>query len=50
MNFEYSEKYIALQEKLRLFIAKNIHPVQEEVEAFNYNPVNAWKKWQGLMP
>ncbi len=48
MNFEYSEKSIALQEKLKLFIAKNIHPVQEEVEAFNYNPVNAWKKWPGL--
>jgi acyl-CoA dehydrogenase len=48
MNFEYSEKSIALQEKLKLFIAKNIHPVQEEVEAFHYNPVNAWKKWPGL--
>jgi len=48
MNFEYSEKSIALQEKLKLFIAKNIHPVQEEVEAFNYNPINAWKKWPGL--
>jgi len=48
MNFEYSEKSIALQEKLKLFIAKNIHPVQEEVEAFNYDPSNAWKKWPGL--
>ena len=48
MNFEYSEKSIALQEKLKFFIAKNIHPVQEEVEAFHYNPVNAWKKWPGL--
>ena len=48
MNFEYSEKSIALQEKLKLFITKNIHPVQEEVEAFHYNPVNAWKKWPGL--
>ncbi len=48
MNFEYSEKSIALQEKLKLFIAKNIIPVQEEVEAFNYNPINAWKKWPGL--
>jgi acyl-CoA dehydrogenase len=48
MNFEYSEKSIALQERLKLFIAKNIYPVQEEVEAFNYNPSNAWKKWPGL--
>ncbi|MBT8302258.1 MAG: acyl-CoA dehydrogenase family protein [Maribacter sp.] len=48
MNFEYSEKSIALQEKLKLFIAKNIHPVQKEVEAFHYDPLNAWKKWPGL--
>ncbi|MGB5498127.1 MAG: acyl-CoA dehydrogenase family protein, partial [Maribacter sp.] len=48
MNFEYSERSIALQEKLKLFIAKNIIPVQEEVEVFNYNPTNAWKKWPGL--
>jgi acyl-CoA dehydrogenase len=48
MNFEYSEKSIALQERLKLFIAKNIHPVQEEVEAFHSDPSNAWKKWPGL--
>ncbi|MCK5442126.1 MAG: acyl-CoA dehydrogenase family protein [Maribacter sp.] len=48
MNFEYSEKSISLQERLKLFIAKNIHPVQEEVEAFHSDPSNAWKKWPGL--
>ena len=48
MNFEYSEKSIALQERLKLFIAQNIHPVQEEVEAFHSGPTNAWKKWPGL--
>lgn len=48
MNFEYSEKSIALQERLKLFIAKNIHPVQEEVETFHSDPTNAWKKWPGL--
>lgn len=48
MNFEYSEKSIVLQERLKLFIAQNIHPVQEEVETFHSNPANAWKKWPGL--
>lgn len=47
MNFEYSERSIALQERLKLFIAQNIHPVQEEVEAFHSDPTNAWKKWPG---
>ncbi|MFK5971652.1 MAG: acyl-CoA dehydrogenase family protein, partial [Flavobacteriaceae bacterium] len=48
MNFEYSEKSIALQEKLKRFIAKNIHSVEEEVTTFHRDPVNAWKKWGGL--
>ncbi len=48
MNFEYSEKSIALQEKLKQFIAQHIEPVEAEVEAFNRDPANAWKKWPGL--
>lgn len=48
MNFEYSEKSIVLQEKLKHFIATNLTPVEAEVEAFNKNPANAWVKWPGL--
>ncbi len=48
MDFEYSDKSKALQEKLGQFIAKNILPVQEEVEAFHADPTNAWQKWPGL--
>ncbi len=48
MNFEYSEKSIALQEKLKGFIAENLKPVEEEVVAFHNNPANLWKKWPGL--
>ncbi len=48
MNFEYSEKSLALQKKLKLFMATHILPVQEEVEAFHKDPANAWKKWPGL--
>lgn len=48
MNFEYSEKSRALQEKLKQFIADNIIPVEAEVEEFHRNPGNAWTKWPGL--
>ena len=48
MDFEYSEKSVLLQEKLKRFMDKNIHPVSGEVEAFHRDPANAWKKWPGL--
>ena len=48
MNFEYTEKSKSLQEKLKQFIVKYIAPVEEEVEMFHRDPVNAWKKWPGL--
>jgi len=50
MNFEYSEKSIAFREKLRQFIARNILPIQEEVESFHRDPDNIWKRWPGLDP
>lgn len=48
MNFEYSEKSLALQEKLKQFIAIHVAPMEEEVVTFNRDPANAWKKWPGL--
>jgi len=48
MNFEYSEKSLVLQERLKTFIAANILPNEKEVKEFLYNPANAWKKWPGL--
>ena len=48
MNFEHSDKAIALQEKLKQFIAENLAPVEHEVETFHSDPANAWKKWPGL--
>lgn len=48
MNFQHSEKSIALQKQLKRFIAEHIHPIQEEVQAFHLDPSNAWKKWPGL--
>ncbi|MDT0539264.1 acyl-CoA dehydrogenase family protein [Croceitalea sp. P059] len=48
MNFDYSEKSITLQKKLKVFFDTHISPIEKEVEAFNHDPENAWKKWQGL--
>lgn len=48
MNFEYTEKSVLLQEKLKAFMAKNILPVEQEVYAFHLNPTNRWKRWPGL--
>ena len=48
MNFQYTEKSLALQKKLKQFIAEHINPVEKEVETFHRDPANAWKKWPGL--
>lgn len=47
MNFEYSEKSLELQEKLKQFFKAHIEPIAEEVEAFHSNPSNMWKRWPG---
>lgn len=48
MDFDYSEKSIALQEKLNTFFETHVYPIEKEVEKFIKNPDNAWKKWPGL--
>ena len=48
MNFDYSEKSISLQQKLKDFMDTHVLPVEREVELFNKNPDNAWKRWPGL--
>ncbi|AXT49347.1 acyl-CoA dehydrogenase [Aquimarina sp. BL5] len=48
MNFEYSEKIIELQQKLTTFFEEYIIPVEEEVNAFIYNPDNRWTPWPGM--
>jgi acyl-CoA dehydrogenase len=48
MNFDYSEKSIALQQKLKDFMLTHVLPIEKEVELFNKNPDNAWKRWYGL--
>ena len=48
MNFEYSEKSVALQDKLKHFMETHVHPVEKEVELFHQNPKNLWKRWPGM--
>lgn len=48
MNFEYSEKSIALQKRLKLFIDKNIRPVAKEVDTFHRDAAHIWQRWPGL--
>ncbi|MET6990300.1 acyl-CoA dehydrogenase family protein [Sediminicola arcticus] len=48
MNFDYSDKSIALQEKLKGFMETHVHPIEKEVELFHQNPENSWKRWPGM--
>jgi len=48
MNFEYSSKSKELQAKLRAFIQEHIVPVEAEYLAFQQNPNNLWKRWEGM--
>ena len=48
MDFEYSSKSTMLIDQVQAFMEANIYPVEKEVEAFNHQPENYWKKWPGL--
>lgn len=48
MNFDYSDKSIALQEKLKDFLETYVHPIEKEVELFHQKPENSWKRWPGM--
>lgn len=48
MNFDYSDKSIAFQEKLKDFLETHVHPIEKEVELFHQNPENSWKRWPGM--
>lgn len=50
MNFQYSEKSLKLQDQLKKFLDEYILPADQEVEAFDRDPANLWKKWAGIEP
>ena len=45
MNFEYSEKSLALQEKLQEFMDRHIFPSDKDRRAFVHHPDNLWKDY-----
>ena len=42
MNFEYSEKSLALQKRVNDFMVEHIYPHEKEIQAFHHNPENLW--------
>lgn len=45
MNFDYTAKSTALQEKLHSFVKEQIVPVEQDYMLFQQNPDNLWKRW-----
>ena len=45
MNFEYSQKSIELQQKLKEFIEAHILPIEQEFLAFQGDATNKWKRF-----
>ena len=48
MNFEYSAKSIALQERLSAFIEEHIVPVEAAYIAFQSDPKNMWQRFPAI--
>lgn len=48
MDFEYTDRSLALQERLKAFMETHILPVEKEVYAFHADPKNQWQRWPGL--
>ena len=48
MNFEYTEKSLNLQEKLKAFMERHIYPNDEDRQRFTQNPENLWQDYPKL--
>ena len=48
MNFEYTEKSLRLQNKLKAFMDAHIYPYEREYTEFVSDPANRWKRWPKL--
>lgn len=48
MNFDYSDKSKALQQKLKDFMELHVLPIEKEVALFHQNPDNVWTRWPGM--
>jgi len=45
MNFEYTEKSVSLQQKLKSFMDAHIYPYEKEYMDFVLDPTNSWQRW-----
>jgi len=45
MNFEFSEKSLALQEKLQRFMEQHVFPSDKDRRAYIHHPDNLWKDY-----
>ena len=48
MNFEYSEKSLALQKRVNDFMVEHIYPYEKEIQAYHHNPENLWQDFPKL--
>ena len=48
MNFQYTEKSIQLQNKLKAFMDAHIYPHEKEYTEFVADPKNIWQRWPKL--
>ena len=48
MNFEYTEKSLALQKRVNDFMVEHIYPYEKEIHSFHHNPENLWQDFPKL--
>lgn len=48
MNFEHSEKVVALVARLEAFMDEHVYPVEQEFRMFTAAETNRWQVWPGL--
>ncbi|RZS90466.1 acyl-CoA dehydrogenase family protein [Aquimarina brevivitae] len=48
MNFEYTQKVVALQQQVTSFFEEHILPIEEEVNKYVYDPKHLWQPWPGM--
>ena len=48
MNFEYSEKSLALQKRVNDFMVEHIYPHEKEIQAYHLDHNNLWQDFPKL--
>ena len=48
MNFEFSDKSKALQDKVKSFMDQHLYPIEKEAQDFFTDHNNLWQEWPGI--